>query len=365
MPSDQVFRNPGHSVVAISPGGRHFAYTANGLYLRAMNALEARLLPGTQGSPSNPFFAPDGESLGYFESGHLRRININGGGGVGICAASIFFSGASWSRDDTILFGQPQGIMRVLANGGTPELVIPAGKGEVMYGPQLLPDGGSVLFSVTTGLGGTRWDQAQVVVQSLRTGKRTMVLRGGSDARYIPTGHLIYALGAALFAVRFDSDRLTVSGASVSILEGIQRAGNPALNTAAANYAVSDGGTLVYVGEGSLRGFLSGDLAGPEQDSTLVWVDRAGREEPLTAPPRAYSYPRLSPDGKRVAVAIAQQGISIWDVQHRTMSRFTFGPPERYVPGVESGWASVGMGIDARGRRAQPLLAGGRRHWDN
>src|SRR5215475_6316712 len=162
MPSDQVFRNPGHSVVAISPGGRHFAYTANGLYLRAMNALEARLLPGTEGSPSNPFFAPDGESLGYFESGHLRRININGGGGVGICAASLFFSGASWSRDDTILFGQPQGIMRVLANGGTPELVIPAGKGEVMYGPQLLPDGDSVLFSVTTGLGRTRWDQAQV-----------------------------------------------------------------------------------------------------------------------------------------------------------------------------------------------------------
>ena len=107
--------------------------------------------------------------------------------------------------------------MRVSANAGTPELVIPAGKGEVMYGPQLLPDVDSVLFSVTTGLGVTRWDQAQVVVQSLRTGKRTVVLRGGSDARYIPTGHLIYALGAALFAVRFDSDRLTVSGAPVSI----------------------------------------------------------------------------------------------------------------------------------------------------
>src|SRR5262249_32952886 len=131
MPSDQVLRITGHSVVAISPDGRHFVYTtARGLYLRAMNALEARLLPGTEGSPANPFFAPDGESLGYFDGGQLRRISINGGAGVSICAAMTLFSGASWSRDDTILFGQPQGIMRVSANGGTPELVIAAGKGE-------------------------------------------------------------------------------------------------------------------------------------------------------------------------------------------------------------------------------------------
>src|SRR5262249_56514660 len=111
-----------------------------------------------------------------------------------------------------------------------------------------------------------------------------VVLRDGSDARYIPTGHLVYAKGFALFAVRFDADRLTVSGTPVSILEGIQRAGNPAVNTAAANYAVSDGGTLVYVGGGLLRGFLSGNGTFDE-DSTLVWVDRAGREEPSTAPP--------------------------------------------------------------------------------
>src|SRR5262249_55037031 len=155
-----------------------FVYnTARGLYLRAMNSLEARLLAGTEGnSLANPFFSPDGESVGYFDGGQLKRIGISGGTAVPICAAADLFSGASWSGDDTILFGQAQGIMRVSANGGTPELLIPTGKDEVMYGPQLLPDGKSVLFSVTTGTGPTRWDQAQVIVQSLRTGKRTVVL---------------------------------------------------------------------------------------------------------------------------------------------------------------------------------------------
>src|SRR5262249_28139873 len=180
---------------------------------------EAHLLPGTQGiSLANPFFAPDGESIGYFEGDQLKRISIRGGVAIAICPATNLFSGASWSRDDTILFGQPQGIMRVSANGGTPELVLPAGKGEVMNGPQLLPDGDSVLFSVTTGAGRTRWDQAKIVVQSLRGGKRTVVLPGGSDARYLPTGHLIYALDDALFAVPFDADRLTIMGAPTSIL---------------------------------------------------------------------------------------------------------------------------------------------------
>jgi Tol biopolymer transport system component len=355
MPSDQVLRQTGHSVIAISPDGRHFVYnTAKGLYLRAMSTLDARLLAGTEGnSLANPFFSPDGESVGYFEGGQLKRISISGGTAVPICAATDLFSGARWSLDDTILFGQAQGIMRVSANGGTPELLIPAGKNEVMYGPQLLPDGKSVLFSVTTGTGRTRWDQAQVVVQSLRTGKRMVLRHGGSDARYVPTGHLIYAQGAALFAVSFDVDGLTINSAPVSILEGIQRAGNPAVNTAAANYAVSERGTLVYVGDGILRGFVSGDGLG-QPASTLVWVDRAGREEPLGVPPRVYTYPRLSPDGTRVAVAIGNSragagGIWIWDVRRQTMTRFTFSQQQDNIPvwspdGRRLVWASQRAG---------------------
>jgi eukaryotic-like serine/threonine-protein kinase len=198
--------------VAVSPDGRHFVYNASGgLYLRSMDALDARLIPGTEVSATNPFFSPDGPSVGYFENGQLKRISLSGGAPVVICAASNPF-GVSWESDNTIFFGQPQGIMRVSANGGPVELVIPTKEGESVDSPRLLPDGESVLFSVTTSSGATRWDEAQIVVQSLSTGNRKTLLPGGSDARYVPTGHLVYALGDALFAVAFDVSRLEVSG---------------------------------------------------------------------------------------------------------------------------------------------------------
>ena len=319
----QQFRNPGRPVVAVSPDGRHFVYNATGgLYLRSMDALDARRIPGTEAPTTNPFFSPDGESVGYFENGQLKRISISGGAAVVICPATNPF-GVSWETDNTILFGQPQGIMRVSANGGMPELVIPAKEGEAVDGPQLLPDGESVLFSVTTSSSGTRWDEAQIVVQSMSTGTRKTLLTGGSNARYVPTGHLVYALGNALFAVVFDVGRLEVIGGPVSVAEGVVRAGNPTTQTAAANYDISNGGTLVHVASGSGVGFFSAVSV-----RTLAWVDRQGREEKLTAPPRGYVYPRLSPDGMRVALDIREPGedVWIWDLRRQTMTRMTFEP---------------------------------------
>jgi Tol biopolymer transport system component len=320
----QQFRNPGRPVLAVSPDGRDFVYNATGgLYLHSMNALDARLIPGTEVSTTSPFFSPDGESVGYFENGQLKRISISGGAAVVICPASNPF-GVSWERDNTILFGQPQGIMRVSADGGTPELVIPAKEGEYVDSPRLLPDGESVLFSVTTSSSETRWDEAHVVVQSLSTGNRKTLLRGGSDARYVPTGHLVYALGDALFAVAFDLDRLEVSGGPVSVVQDrVVRAGNPTTQTASANYAISEGGTLLHVDRGSALGFFA---AAPMR--TLAWVDRQGREESLTAPLRGYVYPRLSPDGMRVALDIREPGqdIWIWDLRRETMTPMTFDP---------------------------------------
>ena len=350
LPSDQVFRTSGRSMIAMSPDGRHFVYnTAGGLYLRSMSALEGRLIRGTEAALSSPFFAPNGESIGYFQNGQLKRISISGGASVVICAVPSDPFGVSWETDNTILFGQPNGIMRVSANGGTPELVIPTKEGEQAYGPQLLPDGNSVLFSITTATGATRWDTAQIVVQSLSTGRRTVVLRGGSDARYVPTGHMLYALDDNLFAVPFDLDRVEASGEPVPVLEGIQRTGNPTVNGAAGNYGVSDGGTLVYIGPGTLPSFLSGDRAGPSA-RTLAWVDRAGREDPLPAPPRGYIYPRLSPDGTRVAVSTGGgEGIWIWDLRRQTMTRFTFDAQQDTVPvwspdGRRLAWASQRAG---------------------
>ena len=318
LPEGRQFRGTGHPVMAVSPDGRWFVYNSTGgLYVRAMRELAARLVPGTEGGLTNPTFSPDGQWIAYYQESQLKRITISGGAPVVICAATNPF-GVSWEADNTILFGQPEGIMRVSANGGTPELVIRAEKGEQMHGPQALPDGESVLFSVTRANGRTRWDQAEIVVQSLRTDQRTVVLKGGSDARYVPTGHLVYALEDGLFAIALDANRREVRGGPVSVIEGVRRATGSQATTAAANYGISNHGTLVYATSG----------AGADVQRTLVWVDRAGHEEVIPAPARAYQYPRVSPDGTRLALDIRDQDddIWIWDLARQTLTRLTFDP---------------------------------------
>ncbi len=303
LPGGRQFFNTQRSVLALSPGGRAFVYsTGEGLSLRAMGDLEARLISGTEGS-SMPFFLPDGQSVAYFDVGtrELKRVATSVGAPVAICAAGLPF-GASWGPDDTILFGQNQGIMRVSANGGTPELVIPAEAGEQMDGPQLLPDGDSVLFSVTASTGGLRWDEAQIVVQSLRTGERTVVWDGGSAARYVPTGHLVYAVRDGLYAIAFDVDSLTVRGGPVPMVAGVQRAANPAANTGTANFGVSAQGSLVYV-----------SATAGSSDRMVALVGRDGIVAPLGVPPAAYLSPRLSPDGGRLVVQSAEaDGNMLW-----------------------------------------------------
>jgi len=318
LPEGVQFRNTGRSVIALSPDGRRLALnTTAGLYVRAMGDLSSKLILGTEQALTSPTFSPDGQSLAYWQDGQLKRIAISGGAPVVICAASNPF-GISWGRDNAILFGQSNGIMRVSAAGGMPELVIRAGQGEQIDGPEMLLDGALVLFSVTRGTTDTRWDQANIVVQSLRTGQRTVVLSGGSDARYLPTGHLIYALGNDLFAVAFDANRRQVEGGPVSVIQGVMRAGAARVDTASANYGISNQGTLAYA-TGS---------AGGQTQGTLVWVDRAGKEEVIPVPSRAYLYPRVSPDGTRLALAIRDQenDIWIWDLTRLTLTRLTFDP---------------------------------------
>jgi Tol biopolymer transport system component len=315
-------------LVAVAPDGGRFVYNGmDGLYLRSMGTLDARLIP--QAIAFNPVFSPDGESIAYFVLDEVHRIAISGGTPAVIAKtnASVQIGnmfGASWGADNAILYSLASGIWRVSADGGTPELVIPANKGESMGTPRLLPDGESVLFSLTTATGPTRWDLAEIVVQSLRTGARKVVLQGGSDARYLPTGHLVYAAGNDLFAVSFDAGRLTVSGRPVPVVQGVQRSPASATSGDTANYGVSERGTLVYLATGALP---SGGGLIPTQ-RTLVWVTRDGREEPLAAPPRPYSYPRISPDGTQVVVDVrdAESDIWVWSLQRATLTRLTFDP---------------------------------------
>jgi len=286
VPEDQVFRRPAASILAVAPDGRSFVYnTQDGLYLRPMGELEGRLIRGTEEVLVGPFFSADGQSVGYFvpggrgETGQLKRIATSGGAPVPITDAGGL-SGATWTADGEIFFGQQDGIHRVAAAGGTSELVIAAEPGERVFSPQLLPDKDSVLFTVTTG----GLDEAQIVVESLSTHRRTPVVEG-SDARYLPTGHLVYALDDVLLGVAFDVDRLIVMGPAEPLEQGLRR------GTASANYGVSDDGTLVYLPAGE-----------DEADRVLQWVGPNNQVEPVSTPPGPFSFVRLSPNGQAAAV---------------------------------------------------------------
>ena len=318
LPDGHDLSSEGPPVLALSPDGRHFVYdTTKGLYVRAMSELEARLIPGTV-LPASPTFSPDGQAVAYFQASQLKSVAISGGASVVIADINADFGntgssgGMSWGPDGTIFFAVSTGIYRVPATGGTPELVTAADEGEELYRPQLLPDRESLLFSV----GGGEAGQAQIVVQSLASGDRTVVLEGGLDATFVPTGHLVYAFGEELFGIAFDPDSLTVAGRAVPLVGGVARAGDL---SGASNFGVSEDGALVY-------------LSGLDTLRTLAWVNRNGGEETIATPPRAYGYPRLSPDGQRLALDLRDEADDIWigDLARQALTRLTLSPdPDR------------------------------------
>ena len=331
----QQFTNTGRRVLAMSPDGTRIVYEANNrLYSRAMSESEARPIAGTESTQTtNPVFSPDGRSIAFWSatsgvSGALKRIAISGGAAVTICQATNPF-GMSWDNDE-ILFGQEsQGIMRVSASGGTPERMIAVKSGELAHGPQRLPDGQAVLFTLATGAttgngipGSEAWDKAQIVVQSLKSGERKTLVSGGADARYISTGHLVYALGGVVFALRFDPRRLAVAGGPVPIIEGVARARG---FTGTAHFVYSDNGSLIFI-------------PGPATTSTgqedVAFMDRQGAVQPLKLPSGPYEYPRVSPDGTRLAVGTDDgKAAHVWvyDLSGKSARRqLTFGGRNRF-----------------------------------
>ncbi|MFP6828845.1 MAG: protein kinase, partial [Gammaproteobacteria bacterium] len=304
LPADQTFQNNGRSLVAFSPDGSRFVYnTIEGLYLRALDDEQARFLSGTAASVFNPVFSPDGEWIAYFSNPDqgIKKIAVSGGAPVALVDAAIPF-GVSWEIDGIVLFGQAAGVMQVSENGGTAELVIDARDGEQIHGPQLLPGGEWILFSSTTVAGTNRWDDGSVVAESVETGERRLLITGGSDARYLASGHLVYALENVLFAVAFDLGRMEVIGGPVSVVEGVERANNPQGNSGTGHFSVSAAGNFVYVEGGTALG----------QERTLALVDRSGRTERLDLPPNQYVSPRLAPDGRRLAVQTDGDSAVIW-----------------------------------------------------
>src|SRR6266508_1116332 len=324
----QTFSNTGRHVLAISPDGTRIVYRGTaGLYLRPLSDLEARVLTGTD-SPNltSPVFSPDGQSIAFFEGsgqgGAIKRIAATGGAAVTICPADNPF-GMTWNNDE-ILFGQgTKGIMRVSANGGTPEVVIGVKNSERAHGPQMLPGGQAILFTLATASGPNMWDTSQIVVQSLKSGERKTLVSGGSDARYSPTGHLVYASSGIVFAVPFDHRRLAVVGGPVPVIEGVARAS--ASSTGAAQFSVADNGTLVFV---------PGPASTSASQQDVAFRDRQGAIQPLKLPPAPYEHPRVSPDGTRLALGTDDGKdaiVWIYDLSGATSRRqLTFGGRNAY-----------------------------------
>jgi len=227
--------------------------------------------------------------------------------------------GATWAPDDTIIVATSNattGLQRVAPVGGpTTVLTRPdRARGEADHlWPELLPGGRAVLFTITLLTGG--FDAAQVAVLDLQTGTWKILVRGGSDAHYVPSGHLVYATAGTLRAVAFDLATLETRGTPAPVIPEVVTT-----NFGAADAVVAGDGTLAYVS--------GGGVTGANAPRTLVWVDRQGRETPIAAPPRTYGYQRLSPDGTRVAVSVSDQenDVWVWDLSRTTLTRVTFDP---------------------------------------
>lgn len=318
LTSPQRLAGTDFPAVALSPDDSRVAYIGSQggqqqIFVRDLAATVATPLAGTDGAIA-PFFSPDGMWIAFFAGGKLKKVQVSGGPVREITTAAIGFGG-SWGADGTIVFAPDNGsaLWRVSADGGEakPITALDTGKGEFSHRwPELLPDGRRVMFTVSTQ---GSWDDAEIVVQDIDGGARRTIVHGGTSPHYLADGRVLYARGGALYAVPLDGNGAgQTSTAAAPLAEAIAESLD-----GAAQASVSRAGSLLYV-----------TATGAPGSRTLVWVDRAGRIQPLAAPPRAYESPRLSPDGAAIAFAIKDhERDEVWtyDVARAALTQFTFG----------------------------------------
>ncbi|MHC4509225.1 MAG: protein kinase domain-containing protein [Planctomycetota bacterium] len=312
-----------HVALAISPDGKRIAYVDQGtgtermLYVHELNTSEARVIPGTEGA-IDPFFSPDGRSLGYSDHtrGALKVVSIRGGSPTTLAEAPSF-SGGIWLDDGTIIFspGLETGLWSISAAGGTSRSLIALDheEGEVRHRwPALLPND-SILFTSYREKQGTRESRLEVV--SRADGTRRVVLNRSAFGRYVPSGHLVFVRNGSLFGARFDLKALTLQGNPVPLLERVLH--NPIIDATQLTY--SNTGILAFIPAAS-------------SNRELVWVDDRGLVEPLRAPRRAYEGISLAPGGTQIAVSIDSQypnpdisaDVWLYDIPRGTLTQLTF-----------------------------------------
>jgi Tol biopolymer transport system component/predicted Ser/Thr protein kinase len=329
--------------VVISPDGTRVAFVARTsadgplkLFTRRLDQPKAMELPGTE-DVVGPFFSPDGQWLGFASGAKLNKIAADGGAVVPLADLSATFAGASWS-EDSIVVGQSAaggGLKRLPAAGGQLSPVTEMLPGETIHSsPQILPGGKAVLFAAnTTG----DPDQATVEVVSLADHRRKTLVHGGAFPRYAASsntgsnrsGHLLYTFQGTLMAIPFDADRLETHGTAVPVLNDVRGVAQ----NVAGKFDVSQTGTLVYQ-KGS---------GGALPLTTIQSLDSSGKLEPLLARQGTYLNPRLSPDGKRLALVVREggnQSIQVYEWQSDRTTKLTgagfaynpvWSPDGRYV----------------------------------
>ncbi len=299
--------------LAISPNGQSIVTVGpNQLYLRNLDEIEARAVPGTEGA-TGAFFSPDSRWIGFFANGSVHKVLVEGGAPQRIGRMPAIPQGASWGSDNVIVIGASlDGIVMIAADPGSVQSPLTT-DGTPLYeerhfSPHILPDGRNVVFMLEEG------EDSYVAVASLETGDYWKLFPGGAP-RYLATGHLIYEDAGNLMAVPFDSVALEPSGDPGLVLEGVFSYRWVGSNVS--YYAISDDGTLVYVPGGEVEF---------RRTTRLAWVDRSGKIRPIGDDVNDHFYPRLHPSGEQLAVSRqdeAGRNIYLCDVSRATPERFT------------------------------------------
>ncbi len=329
------------SVPAFMPTGlRHLAISADGsaVAFSSGNALSIRSLRSGVSTTldtacPNPFFSPDSVWVGCIggELLNLLKIPVSGGAHVQIAPITERVAGASWGRDGRIIFATTEGLFRIGQDGGKPELLAAPrrDRGELLYAwPELLPGGRAVLFTMHP----QDLDAAPRIMQlDLQDHSIQEVLAGGSGARYSPTGHLVYAVGEKLRAIRFDPESGRTQGAAVQVPDMLVAT---TLDNGAADFALSANGTLVSVAPRPTAG----------GGTQLFWHGRSGKRASLGLEPNSYLYPRISPDARHIVLEInngKNRDLWMWDPRRTSLTPLTTGPSEDFL----ATWSSDGQRV--------------------
>ena len=305
-------------VIAVSPDGSRMVFVGSGvggnqLFTRTMDQSVSVAIPGTEGAES-PFFSADGRHIGYVVGSRMFKVAVAGGPTLSLTDVGAGFRGGAWNARDTILFADGAGLHLVPASGGASTLLATpdSGKRETFRWPTFLPGGRDALFSISA----EGVDRLAAITVASREIRRFDVL--GSDPHYVARGYVTLALigtnvsalgSGTLMAVPFDARRLEVRGPPTPISDSVQ----VGTTSRTGKLGVSDNGTIVFASGGLLL-------------ADIVAVSRGGASRTLSAAPRNFFAPSLSPDGKSLAVQIFENGSDIWvfGVASKALSRLTF-----------------------------------------